>query len=84
LTINSRIDYSSYINKNKGDKTMATTTFSALTKQMTKFNSLESARTFCDNAVKINMILMGDDGKYWVGLPRYTNQLHAQGYEYIK
>ena len=84
MTINSRIDYSSYINKNKGNKTMATTTFSALTKQMTKFNSLESARTFCDNAVKINMILMGDDGKYWVGLPRYTNQLHAQGYEYIK
>jgi len=84
LTINSRIDYSSYINKNKGNKTMATTTFSALIKQMSKFSSLESARTFCDNAVKINMILMGDDGKYWVGLPRYTNQLHAQGYEYIK
>ena len=84
MTINNEIDYSSYINKNKRDKTMATTTFSVLIKQMSKFSSLESARTFCDNAVKINMILMGDDGKYWVGLPKYTNQLHAQGYEYIK
>ena len=62
---------------------MATTT-SALIKEMTKFNSLKSARTFCDNAVKINMILMGDDGKYWVGLPKYTEQLNRQGYEYIK
>lgn len=60
---------------------MTTTT---LIKEMTQFSSLEAAKNYVNRAEKINMILMGDNGKYWVGLPKHTEKLNKQGYEYIK
>ena len=54
-----------------------------LIKEMTQFSSLELAKSYANRANKIHMILMGDNNKYWVGLPRYTEKLNQQGYEYI-
>jgi hypothetical protein len=53
-------------------------------KEMVKFKSLELARSYVERSSKIQMILMGDDGNYWVGLPKHTEQLHRFGYEYVR
>ena len=53
-----------------------------LIKEMAQFKSLESAKSYANRA-KLHMILMGDNGKFWVGLPKYTEQLNKLGYEYV-
>ncbi len=40
------------------------------------------ARSFRDRCHKINLIVLGDDGMFWVALPRITEWLVRNGYEY--
>ena len=51
---------------------------------MFTFSRLSTANTFIDNAVKIMMIVHGDDGYLWVVTPRDAESLAAQGYEVIR
>jgi hypothetical protein len=53
-----------------------------LEKQLSKFSSLKLAKSFVGRCEKINLIVMGDDGKFWVALPKVTDQLIKLGYEY--
>lgn len=61
---------------------MTTQEFNEIRKNLDQFRSLDNARAYVARAKKIMMILMGDDGTYWVGLPRYTEKLYRAGYEY--
>ncbi len=47
-----------------------------------RFSTIALARSFRDRCHKINLIVLGDDGKYWVALPRITEWLVRNGYEY--
>lgn len=47
-----------------------------------KFDSLALAKTFVDRCLKMHLIVLGDDGKFWVAVPRITERLVKQGYEY--
>lgn len=51
---------------------------------MYKFKSLGIARSFSDRCVKIMMIVLGDDGMFWVVTPRVGERLVASGYEYAE
>ena len=53
-------------------------------RQMERYSSLQMAREMAAQGDKIMMILKGDDGRYWVGLPVYTERLNAVGYQYIR
>lgn len=48
---------------------------------MTEFNSLVLAYSFADNAVKMMMVIMGDNNKYWVCKPAKSEKLIQSGYE---
>ena len=52
-------------------------------KNTRKFTSFQTAQNFANRCEKLHMILMGDDNRFWVGLPRYTEFLNKLGYEYI-
>jgi len=47
-----------------------------------KFSKLEAAKRFADNCNGIMMIVLGDDDRFWVGVPRDTEALVNAGYEY--
>lgn len=47
-----------------------------------EFNSLANAKSFANRCIKINMIVLGDNGKFWVMLPKFSEQLVKLGYEY--
>lgn len=51
-------------------------------REIYKFNSFALASSFADRCLKLHMIVLGDDGKYWVALPRITEALVKLGYEY--
>lgn len=59
-----------------------TTLFTTPTTQIYKFNSLGLAQSFADNCKKLHLIVLGDDGKFWVTTPRITEQLVKACYEY--
>lgn len=61
---------------------MSSEVFNQLMKQVYKFNDYALARSFADQGVKMLLIVHGDDGKYWVAVPRVTEQLAKAGYEY--
>ena len=46
-----------------------------------KFNKLELAESFANRTVKMSVIIMGDDGKYWVAIGADAQQLISNGYE---
>ena len=46
-----------------------------------KFNSLANARSYSDRTVKVSMILLGDDCKFWVVTMAVAAKLLAAGYE---
>jgi hypothetical protein len=48
---------------------------------MFKFNTLAAATSFVNRAKKIWMIILGDDGLFWVVTPAQAAQLVKQGYE---
>jgi len=47
-----------------------------------KFSSLDLARSFANRAEKMQLVILGDDDKYWVASPRVTEKLHKEGYQY--
>ncbi len=49
---------------------------------MRKFTDYYLAKSFAENANKLMLIILGDDGKFWVGFPAETEKLYRQGYEY--
>lgn len=50
---------------------------------MYKFAELTNAQSFVNRASKIWMIVLGDDGKYWVVTPKEAARLERQGYEVL-
>jgi hypothetical protein len=46
-----------------------------------KFNSLANARSYSDRTVKVSMIVLGDDCKFWVVTMSVAAELLAAGYE---
>jgi hypothetical protein len=56
----------------------------SLESQVTKFSNLANAKSFANRCNKIHLVILGDDGKFWVALPKITEQLVKHGYEYAK
>jgi len=50
---------------------------------MMKFADYHLAKSFAENAEKLMLIILGDDGKFWVGTPKETEKLYRRGYEYV-
>ena len=46
-----------------------------------KFHSLSLAESFRDRLTKTALIILGDDGKFWVACGRDAAELMAKGYE---
>ncbi len=49
-----------------------------------KFNTLAAARAYRDRCKKMQMIVLGDDGLFWVAVPKITEWLVREGYEYAE
>ena len=49
--------------------------------KITKFRKLSSAQGFVSHAVKMQVIVLGDNGEYWVVRPVDAVKLERQGYE---
>jgi len=49
---------------------------------MYKFSTYTLADSFRNRCEKMMMIVLGDDGKFWVVTPAQAEKLVAQGYEY--
>lgn len=49
---------------------------------MSKFNNLETARSFQALATKTVLIVLGDDGLFWACAPATAARLVAAGHEY--
>ena len=49
---------------------------------MYKFHELETAKRFAYRCEKIMMIVLGDDGLYWVTTGKEASRLVKAGYEY--
>ena len=47
-----------------------------------KFGNLETARMFAFRCYKIHMVVVGDDGKYWVMRPVDSEKLVKKGFKY--
>ncbi len=48
-----------------------------------KFNSEQLAKSFSNRTNKMSVIVLGDDGKYWVVTMGYGRKLYNQGYEVL-
>ena len=48
-----------------------------------KFNSEKLAKSFSNRTIKMSMIILGDDGKYWVVTMAQGARLERQGYQII-
>ncbi len=46
--------------------------------QLTTF---EAAQRWANNCIKLHVVILGDNGKYWVCSFSYAQQLVKQGYE---
>ncbi|QKI80600.1 hypothetical protein [Kroppenstedtia eburnea] len=46
-----------------------------------KFNQLATAQSFANRCQKIQMIILGDDDKFWVVSPREAKALETAGYQ---
>jgi hypothetical protein len=49
-----------------------------------KFNNLSTAINFIYRAIKMKMIILGDDELFWVVTPAAAERLVRQGYEYAE
>jgi hypothetical protein len=49
-----------------------------------KFNKEDLARSFSNRTIKMSMIILGDDGKYWVVTMAQGARLLKAGYEAIR
>ena len=50
--------------------------------QILRFNTLFSATTFAKRCKKLHMVVLGDNGEFWVAVPAITEWLVQNGYEY--
>ena len=50
--------------------------------QITRFNTLASATAFANRCEKLHMVVLGDNGDFWVAVPAATEWLVKNGYEY--
>ncbi|HEX2908750.1 MAG TPA: hypothetical protein VHO69_17900 [Phototrophicaceae bacterium] len=51
---------------------------------MYKFNNRQNAFEFANRCTKIMLVLLGDDGLFWVTAPAQAERLHRQGYQYAE
>lgn len=58
--------------------------FTKLKSQVWEFSTLASAKSFCFRSKRILLIILGDDGKYWVSYPAIANKLVNLGYQYAE
>lgn len=49
-----------------------------------EFTTLAGANHYAENCIKIHMVVLGDNGKYWVMLPKFSERLVKSGYEYAQ
>jgi hypothetical protein len=47
-----------------------------------RFTNRESAMRWSNNTVKMSMVMLGCDGKFWVVCPADATRLIKMGYEY--
>lgn len=50
---------------------------------MYKFSNMQTAINFASRCEKMMMVIMGDDGKYWVVTMAQGEKLISQGYEAV-
>ncbi len=55
-----------------------------LTRRVSRFTRLDLARSYANRCKKLHLVLLGDDDRYWVDVPRVTDALHLAGYEYAE
>jgi len=53
-----------------------------LTNRIAKFRELANAKSYSNHCVKLHLIVLGDDGLFWVAKPAITEMLVKSGYEY--
>jgi hypothetical protein len=50
--------------------------------QIFRFNTPTSATAFANRCEKLHMVVLGDNGEFWVAVPAVTEWLVKNGYEY--
>jgi hypothetical protein len=45
-----------------------------------QFSNLEAANRWANNCIKSHIVMLGDDGKYWVACFADAQKLHKMGY----
>lgn len=66
------------------NSTMTPQQFKLLMTQVSKFNTIASARSSAARCTKIQAILHGDDGLIWSTTPATAAKLERAGYEIIE
>ena len=46
-----------------------------------QFSTLEGAKRWANNCIKLHIVMLGDNGKYWVACFADAQKLHKMGYE---
>lgn len=66
-------------------KTMSDITSDPLIRtQISRFSTLALAKSFADRAVKPQMVVLGDDGKFWATTPSVATKLNQAGYQFAQ
>lgn len=52
--------------------------------QISKFSTLAMAKSFADRAAKSQMIVLGDDGRFWATTPGVATKLNKMGYQFAE
>ncbi len=47
-----------------------------------RFSSRDAAFRWSNNTIKMSMVMLGCDGKFWVVCPADATRLYKMGYEY--
>lgn len=58
-------------------------TFKQMMTQVSRYNNLSTAKSAAQRCAKIQVILHGDDGTFWMTTPATAAKLEAMGYEII-
>jgi hypothetical protein len=74
--------FSRYNGKCKQRKETKQMNLQQLIKDTAQFKQLDLAKSYANNCHKIQMIILGDNGKYWVARPKTTERLNKLGYQY--
>lgn len=59
-------------------------TFNSSTSQVSKFNNFSTALSYRDRTIKASVVILGDDGLYWVVNLGLGAWLERNGYEVVK